>query len=86
MSKAKAQRNHAKKRSVERFGAAIGDTGLAKIVAQIQNGQAKFVERQSLRISVWEIDYHGQRCNVVYDKQRKTIVTFLFTDDSPLAP
>jgi len=36
-----------------------------------------FVERQSHRITVWDLNFKGKEVRVVYDNQRKSIVTFL---------
>jgi hypothetical protein len=38
------------------------------------------VERQSLRVTVFDVEMRAQCCRVAYDKQRHTIVTFLPKD------
>jgi hypothetical protein len=43
----------------------------------IRGGEAKFVRRNSNRVTVWDLDYHGERLRVVYDKQRDIPVTVL---------
>lgn len=78
-SKAKSQRKHAKRRALSRYGLALSRHHLDAIVLQIQSGKAKFVERQSNRVTLWEVSYEGHILPVVYDKIRKTCVTFLPT-------
>lgn len=72
-SKRKAQRRHAKRRALERYGMVVGEHTLDDMVRKIQRGEGEFVERQSHRVTLWKVD--GRR--VVYDKVRKTIVSFL---------
>ncbi len=79
-SKAKAQRKHAKRRASERYNLSINRHDQHEMVRMIQVGpgpNVRFVEKQSLRVSLWEIFFKDQWCKVVYDCQRKTIVTFL---------
>ncbi len=77
MSKLLAQRAHAKRRAAERFGLNLTKEAQREIVSRIQNGKAKFLEKQSLRISLWLVDWNGTEMRVVYDKNRKSIVTCL---------
>jgi hypothetical protein len=72
-----AQRRHAKRRAAERYGLELNRHDMRTLVEQIQHGDAEFIERQSLRVSVWWVTVGGKRCRVVYDRLRKTIVTFL---------
>jgi hypothetical protein len=80
VSKAQCQRYHAKKRALERFDISLTTADLDKVVQTIQEGNAAFITKQSHRISVFSILINEKKMNVVYDKVRKTIVTFL-TDD-----
>ena len=75
--KSDSQRKHAKLRALQRYDIDFTRTEHDALVRRIQNGEGQFVERQSHRISVFKIDVQGQTVKVVYDKQRKTIVTFL---------
>ena len=75
--KAQTQRRHAQRRAYERHGLQLTRHDLNEIVRQIQAGKAHFVERQSHRVSLFDIDIDGRSARVVYDKQRKTIVSFL---------
>lgn len=77
-AKAKAQRAHAFRRARERFDLHLTQNDHAQIVRAIQGGKAKFVERQSHRVTLWDINYSGEDLRVVYDSQRKELVTFLF--------
>ena len=56
-SKKKAQERHALKRGFERVGAHIQRRDLTKLVSIIQNGGAKFIDKQSNRVSIFEIEY-----------------------------
>lgn len=76
-AKAKAQKAHAKRRAFERLGIDLSKEEYRGIVAQIRNGRAKFLERQSLRVSLWAVDVVGAQAVAVYDKQRKTVATLL---------
>lgn len=76
-SKAKNQQRHAKRRALERYGLEITQEKYDQIVKLVQSGKSKFLFRQSHRVSHFLIEFEGKSMRVVYDKQRKTIVTFL---------
>lgn len=76
-SKARGQREHAIKRAVQRFGLCLSAEDYDALVADIQAGRARFLFRESLRLTHHELDVGGKRCRVVYDATRKTIVTLL---------
>jgi len=78
VTKASCQRRHARNRALQRFDLELTRKDLDFLVQQIQDNKAKFVERQSHRVSVFKILYKEKDMKVVYDKQRKTIVTFLY--------
>jgi hypothetical protein len=75
--KLKTQKRHAKIRALERYAIGLTNQGLDQAVKMIQKGKATFIERQSLRVTVWEMDIDGKRVRVVYDKLRKNLATFL---------
>ena len=67
---------------------------------KIRNNKAKFVLRQSLRVTVWDVLYDVREqdidngllastgettIRVAYDKTRKTIITVLSLDMNPSA-
>jgi hypothetical protein len=77
MSKAKAQRKHARVRAMERYGMEVGPATRRRIIAAIQGGSSFVVRKQSLRVTVHDVDLDETRVRVVYDRQRKELVTFL---------
>jgi hypothetical protein len=82
-SKLRAQRKHAKRRALERYGLGLGRSDIAEVVKKIQAGEAVFVEKQSGRVSVWDVEVGGKTARVVYDKLRKNIATFLPSAGEP---
>lgn len=68
---------HAKGRALERYDLDLNRHDLLAIVRLIQNQQGRFVERQSIRVSVWDVTYREKVVRAVYDKERHSIVTFL---------
>jgi len=79
-AKARAQRRHAKERAFQRYGVSCTNQDLDFIISQIQSDKAKFVYRQSNRITLWDVTWAKQTVRVVYDNTRKTVVTFLPPD------
>jgi len=75
--KVRSLRIHAKRRLSERYGIAVDRVGLAEIVILIQAGKSRFVERQSNRVTVWDVPFRGQVVRVVYDTMRHAVVTAL---------
>jgi hypothetical protein len=75
--KGKSERFHARQRFGERMGMTLTRRVHRELVARIREGKATFVERQSNRITLWRMDIRGESCVVVYDKDRKNIVTVL---------
>lgn len=73
--KAVAQRRHANRRALERFGVCLEDSTIRRIIQEIQSGTARHIRKQSHRISLFESQLAGQPCVVAYDRQRKTIAT-----------
>ncbi len=77
MSKLQTVLKHANRRCKERFGVSLKKAEQRELVKLIQQHEAVFVERQSNRITVWDVFYKGRDMRVVYDKSRKAIVTVL---------
>ncbi len=73
--KSDAQRDHAKRRFKERYGFDFNRNIRREFVGLIQHNQCHLIEKQSNRTSVWDVIYEGNVFRVVYDKQRKNIVT-----------
>ena len=79
-TKKQNQIHHALLRAAERFGLKLCRSDLDDIRGMICKNKATFVGRTSLRVSVWDVAVRGIACRVVYDRNRKTIVTFLQPD------
>lgn len=77
-TKAESMRIHAKKRAWQRLRLSLNRADLEAVCAAIRASppRAKFVLRTSKNRTRWEIDIKGRRAIVVYDKKRKTVVTF----------
>jgi hypothetical protein len=76
-SKTKAQKIHAKLRAAERYNLLLSSEDLKQIIKQIQSNRAIFLERQSLRVTKWEVTVKDQTLCVIYDRERHSIVTIL---------
>ncbi len=73
-SKCKALKRHTKKRAAQRFGINVDIHELADL---IQRNCGTFIERQSNRVTVWDVEYKGATLRVVYDKLRGLPITVL---------
>jgi len=76
--KRKNQIKHARKRFLKRFDISLNDNQYTQLVNMVKKGRAHFVKRQSNRITIWDLDFEGQRIRVVYDKKTAAIVTALY--------
>ncbi len=74
-SKKKNVKKHFQKRSLERVGVLLNEK---ELVRKIQNHELEFVERQSNRKTVFRLKYLDKTYRIVYDKQRKQIITILY--------
>lgn len=70
-------RLHFKKRLKQRYGIEINREGIEYIVRQIQSQNCEFVIKQSLRVTIFDVMYENKKIRVVYDKNRKTLITAL---------
>lgn len=77
MPKRVSQQIHARRRAIERLGLKLGPEDLERVAKFIQSGKAEFIERKSQRVSLHGVSLNGIDCVAVYDKFRKTVVTFL---------
>lgn len=77
-AKREAEKLHAARRALQRFGITVN---LHDLVRKIQNQEAHFVSRQSLRVSLWRIEIEGKEVVMAYDRKRKMIITFLYTEE-----
>ena len=80
MRKRKSQIAHARRRFGQRKGINFGKRTQEAFVKKIQDGQAVFVKAKSNRVSLFDVEDRGETHRVVYDKQRKVIVTVLFKE------
>ena len=81
------QKRHAKKRFWERYEIRLTDEIHAQLVRAIQRGRFKCVEKQSLRVSIFEGELDGKKMHFVYDRVRHQIVTVMYPggkDDVPI--
>lgn len=78
-SKKSSERSHARRRALERYGIDMGPHTRKRIISAIQNGTSRLVEKQSLRVTVHDVDLddEGTTVRVCYDRSRKEIITFL---------
>ena len=75
--KAPTLQAHFKRRMYERWGILLKNGQEKEIVDLIQTGQAKFVGRQSNRVTVWNVPYLGMTIPMLYDSTRKQMITAL---------
>lgn len=80
--KADAQRRHAYSRGLLRYDIELTDELHKRLVRAVQRNETTPVEKQSNRVSVHELDIDGEPVRFVYDRLRKTVVTFLHRDPS----
>lgn len=77
MTKAQAQRKHAMKRARERYDVWLTDRDYDALVFQIQQSQAVLVFNESVRVGHFIVTHEGVHMLACYDRNRKTIATFL---------
>lgn len=80
MNHATAQYFHAKRRARERLGMRYTPELAKHLVSLIQNRKLEFVERESGQRSKYRFWFNDQDWFVIYDKNTKSIVTFLPTN------
>jgi len=73
--KAVAIRRHVKRRALERFGWTLNRHDLSFLRNLIRSGEATLIEKQSNRIGLYKTEYRDQEIVLVYDKNRKLIVS-----------
>lgn len=79
-SKKKAQFRHAKMRALERYDLDLRDEDINNIVEIIRSHKSKSLAKQSNNISINELTYKECVVKVAYDRQRKSIATFIPAD------
>lgn len=78
--KATSLKFHAQKRFQERFGETISGRELRELATHIRRNGFKRVGKLTLRQVVFQGVVKGHDTNIVYDKIRKCVVTFLPLD------
>lgn len=76
-SKRTSQIKHAQKRFKHRYGITLSKEQYNDMLAQIHQGKAEFICKDTHRISKFWVMIEGMRVPVVYDRTRKSIVTVL---------
>ena len=79
--KRSAQFEHARRRALIRYGLRLTRRLHDTIVGKIHISGSTLIERQSNRISVHDVKLNGKMYRVVYDSNRKVLVTFLYQDE-----
>lgn len=83
-TKTKGERIHSTKRFLERFNINLTLEKRERIIRKIQNRhiekEAILIEKQTNRISLYDVIVENQVVRIVYDKIRKEIVTALHPD------
>lgn len=75
--KKESELEHFQKRMIERFGISISKDRCKKIVQEIQQGKHQFLKKQSLRVKKYLVNIDENLIEVIYDKNRKMLVTAL---------
>ena len=76
-NKLEAERIHCKMRFMERYGIEFSRNMRREFERLIQSFQTNLIRKQSNRVSIHDILYEGRVFRVVYDRNRKTVVTVL---------
>lgn len=76
-SKLDNQKSHAIRRLFERYEIRVNDNQYQNLVNLIKDNKARFITRQSNRVTVFEISYLNRKLVACYDSSRKSIATFL---------
>lgn len=81
-TKTQSQREHCKKRFLERFGIDFNKTVRHYFLNEIHSGHSTCVGFLSNRVRIHDVYYNGKIYRVVYDKLRDNIVTVLPRDEN----
>ncbi len=72
-----AEKIHARRRIMARHGIWMSKADHRQIVIDIQTRVARFLGRQTNRLTYWEVECKGQKIRVIYDSKRQCLVTCL---------
>ncbi|HVH77971.1 MAG TPA: hypothetical protein VM782_01155 [Stellaceae bacterium] len=71
------ERRHAMQRASERYGLTLDRKLHKEILDKIQRGHCRLIQRQSLRVAIYDITLPEATVRVVYDRKRHELVSFL---------
>ena len=74
-TKSECERMHVKRRFLERFGIELSRKKRLQIIDEIQSGRATFIEKESTRVSLFDVSIEHQVVRVAYDRLRKELIT-----------
>jgi len=77
LTKAQAQRIHAKRRARERYDMRLNRADLDCIVVLIKSGQSVLMSHKSNRVKEHLVIYNDTIMRVIYDSKRQNVITFL---------
>lgn len=80
--KADTQKKHARLRALQRYGFELTGGLESKLKTLMAEGKTTLVERQSLRVTVHDVELDGKELRFVYDSKRHQVVTFLYKEAS----
>jgi hypothetical protein len=72
-----AERSHTRLRLHERYGLHATSADIFEMAKLIAHGRATVVARQSRHVDRCLLDYKGLRLHLVFDRQRRSIITAL---------
>lgn len=72
-----AERAHTKLRLAQRYGLSVNGPELFRMAKLIAHGHATLLHRQSRHVGHWLLLYRGQALRLVFDGQRRSIITAL---------
>lgn len=75
--KSKDMLRHVKRKFWLRYNIDLTDEVHRQLINKIRNNEGTLVEKQSNRLSAWEILYKEKIMTVIYDKTRGMLVTVL---------
>lgn len=78
-----AERFHTRQRLKERYGLDITSRDLFQWAKQLAHGHGELVSRQSRHVAQWRLVHQGVVLRLVFDSQRRSILTALPPHDSP---
>lgn len=81
-SKERDLARHVRERFSTRFDIVLTHALETFIIKQIENGKTTFIEKQSNRVSRHRIIVEDQEIDIIYDKNRRKLVTAMYPNES----